>query len=75
MLKGDLISLKLVEKFHEPAVTGIDHVVKAPIAKGHGFMYEPHPKKSVDTRFFLKDFIFLRANGSSGILAMVAALS
>ena len=47
MLQGELISHKLVETFHEPQVNNIDYVVKAPIAKGHGFMYEPHPKKSV----------------------------
>uniref|UniRef100_A0A914C0E5 Beta-lactamase-related domain-containing protein n=1 Tax=Acrobeloides nanus TaxID=290746 RepID=A0A914C0E5_9BILA len=46
MLQGELISHKLVEKFHEPQVNNIDYVVKAPIAKGYGFMYEPHPKKS-----------------------------
>jgi hypothetical protein len=47
MLKGEIISKELVERFYNPLIIGNDAVFNFPAAKGYGFMYEPHPKKPV----------------------------
>lgn len=48
MLDNKLISKQLIDKFRTPQIsTGVDYVVLAPMVKGHGFMYERHPKYSV----------------------------
>uniref|UniRef100_A0A0M3I965 Beta-lactamase domain-containing protein n=2 Tax=Ascaris TaxID=6251 RepID=A0A0M3I965_ASCLU len=44
--QGKIVSKELVSLFNEPQIsTGLDEVVLAPIAKGHGFLYERHPYK------------------------------
>uniref|UniRef100_A0A0K0EGP2 Beta-lactamase domain-containing protein n=1 Tax=Strongyloides stercoralis TaxID=6248 RepID=A0A0K0EGP2_STRER len=46
VLNGDIISKSLIKKIEKPEIYNeIDVVFKAPIAKGHGFMYEKHPYK------------------------------
>ena len=60
MLKGDIISKDLVEKFKDPIVNGgLDAVVGAPMPKGHGFMYERHPTKSGKWLYGRKLIFFL----------------
>jgi len=44
-LDGKLLSKELVEQFTQPQFKQLDIVIKAPIAKGYGFMYEKHPFK------------------------------
>uniref|UniRef100_A0A1I7WZG4 Beta-lactamase domain-containing protein n=1 Tax=Heterorhabditis bacteriophora TaxID=37862 RepID=A0A1I7WZG4_HETBA len=44
MLKGELISKTLVERFKTPQVSsGLDEIVMTPLPKGYGFLYERHP--------------------------------
>uniref|UniRef100_A0A914E8Y1 Beta-lactamase-related domain-containing protein n=1 Tax=Acrobeloides nanus TaxID=290746 RepID=A0A914E8Y1_9BILA len=45
MIRGDLISKDLAKRFYEPLLKEKDVVLNALHVKGHGFMYEPHPKK------------------------------
>ena len=45
MIQGDLISKDLVKRFYEPLIK--EKNVAFNYGKGHGFMYEPHPKKPV----------------------------
>lgn len=47
MLKGEIISQKLVKQFYEPLLNEKDVVFNAPKVNGHGFWYESHPKKAV----------------------------
>jgi hypothetical protein len=42
-LDGKLISSDIVDQFAKPQFKQIDFAIKAPIAKGYGFMYESHP--------------------------------
>lgn len=44
-LDGKLISKDLVAQFNQPQFKQIDVAIGAPISKGFGFMYEPHPFK------------------------------
>uniref|UniRef100_A0A914E732 Beta-lactamase-related domain-containing protein n=1 Tax=Acrobeloides nanus TaxID=290746 RepID=A0A914E732_9BILA len=43
MIRGDLISKDLVKRFYEPLIK--EKNVAFNYGNGHGFMYEPHPKK------------------------------
>uniref|UniRef100_A0AC35U5F9 Beta-lactamase domain-containing protein n=1 Tax=Rhabditophanes sp. KR3021 TaxID=114890 RepID=A0AC35U5F9_9BILA len=46
VLNGKIISKSLVNTFITPEITNeVDVVFKAPMAKGHGFLYEKHPTK------------------------------
>uniref|UniRef100_A0A0N5BCW0 Beta-lactamase domain-containing protein n=1 Tax=Strongyloides papillosus TaxID=174720 RepID=A0A0N5BCW0_STREA len=46
VLNGEIISKSLIKKLEKPEISNeIDIVFKAPISKGHGFMYEKHPYK------------------------------
>ncbi|KAK0395340.1 hypothetical protein QR680_001239 [Steinernema hermaphroditum] len=47
LLQGKLVSQEIVELFKSPQISsGLDEVVLAPMAKGHGFFYERHPTDS-----------------------------
>ncbi|KHN86060.1 Beta-lactamase domain-containing protein 2 [Toxocara canis] len=44
--QGKIVSKELVSLFKEPQISnGLDEVILAPMAKGHGFLYEKHPYK------------------------------
>lgn len=45
VLKGEIISKKTSERFYNPIIFGQDAVIPMKTIKGHGFFYEPHPKK------------------------------
>ncbi len=48
MLQGKFVNRTLLEKYRNPQIaSGLDEVVMAPMAKGHGFYYEAHPKDPV----------------------------
>ncbi|KAL3106840.1 hypothetical protein niasHT_010755 [Heterodera trifolii] len=46
MLSGELISPKSLIRLSKPQIINqIDYVMKVPFSKGHGFMFEKHPRK------------------------------
>ncbi|KAL3078206.1 hypothetical protein niasHS_012093 [Heterodera schachtii] len=46
MLSGELISRKSLIRLSKPQIINqIDYVMKVPFSKGHGFMFEKHPRK------------------------------
>lgn len=47
VLKGEIVSMKTVERFYNPVLIGQDAVIPMVAIKGHGFFYEPNPKKPV----------------------------
>lgn len=56
-LQGKIVSNNLLDRFKTPEISdGLDEVVLAPLAKGHGFMYERHPFKPVRMLFQLYVF-------------------
>lgn len=65
MLSGELISRESLERLREPQIVNqMDYVLKVPVSKGHGFMYERHPRKPVgnqgNQRGFKKDKLGFR---------------
>jgi hypothetical protein len=47
VIKGEIVSPKLVERFYEPMIKEKDVVMGFEAPKGLGFMYSPNPKKPV----------------------------
>lgn len=48
MLSGEFVSKETLGLISQPQIVNQrDYVLKVPVSKGHGFMYERHPKKPV----------------------------